>query len=291
MRVVVATGLCLLVVSGTAHGQSRADQESTIAYLHKLQNRDGGFLATAGAKISSLRATNGALRALKYFGGKPPDRDACAEFVKSCFDKDSGGFADAPGARRDVASTAVGLMALVELRIPTESYADAAVRYLGEHARNFEEIRIAAAGLEAVGKRPSQADDWLKEVARLRKPDGTFGTADNVSRDTGGATVVVLRLGGRVEDPKAVLATLDRGELPDGGFGKAGAAGSDLESTYRVVRCYYMLKAKPKAADKCREFIGRCRNADGGFGVAPSQPSSVACTYFAGILLHWLDEK
>jgi hypothetical protein len=165
------------------------------------------------------------------------------------------------------------------------------VRYLGEHARTFEEIRIAVAGLEAVGKRPAQADDWLKEIARLGKQDGTFGTGEGVARDTGGATVIVLRLGGRVEDPKAVIATLNRGERPDGGFGKAGTAGSDLETTYRVARCYHMLKAKPAAADKCREFIGRCRNSDGGYGVAPGQPSSVAGTYFAGIVLHWLAEK
>jgi prenyltransferase beta subunit len=278
-------------VSAQARAQSRADREATVAYLQKLQAGDGGFRAAAGAKNSGLRATNGALRALKYFGGKAPDRDACASFVKACYDKDSGGFADTPGGKPDVATTAVGLMALVELNLPTEAYADAAVRYLGANAKTFEEIRIAAAGLEAVGKQPAQAADWLRQIDRLRNPDGTFGKGDAVARDTGGATVVELRLGVKLKDPRAVIDVLDGGERADGGFGKQGAAGSDLESTYRVVRCYHMLGAKPKAADKCREFIGRCRNADGGYGVAPGQPSSVSGTYFAGILLHWLAEK
>jgi hypothetical protein len=293
MRRILPAGLCLLVVFVSARAQGPADKEATVAYLQKLQARDGGFLGTAEVKTSSLRATNGALRALKYFGGKVPDRDACAAFVKSCFDKERGAFADVPGGKSDVASTAIGLMALVELKLPTEPYADAAVRYLGENAKSFEEIRIAAAGLETVGQRPEQTGAWLLQVARMRNRDrdGTYGKGDGVARDTGSANVVVLRLGGKVEDPRAVIGTLDGGQRADGGFGKEGAAGSDLETTYRVVRCYHMLEAKPKAADKCREFIGRCRNADGGYGVEPGKPSSVSGTYFAGMVLQWLQDK
>src|SRR5207237_4193332 len=34
----------------------------------------------------------------------------------------------------------------------------------------------------------------------------------------------------------------------------------------------------------------RCRNADGGYGAAPGQPSTASTTYFASIVLDWADE-
>jgi prenyltransferase beta subunit len=292
VRRILPAGLCLLAVCVPARAQSAADKEATVAYLQKLQAKEGGFLLTASADRPSLRATNGALRALKYFGGTVPDREACARFVKSCFDRETGGFADMPGGKPDVNSTAVGIMAVIELKLPTAPpLTDAVLRYLGEHTRTFEEIRIAAAAVEALGKRPPQADRWLAEILKGRHDNGTYGQGAGLARATGGATVAVLRLGGKVDDPKAVLDALDRGQRPDGGFGEEGGAGSDLATTYRVVRCYHMLKARPKAADRCRDFIARCRNQDGGYGVSPGQPSSVSGTYYAGIVLHWLEEK
>jgi hypothetical protein len=297
MRRVLLAGLCLLVVSVPVRAQTAEEKKATVAWLRRHQAADGGFLPStrtipSGLKVAtSLRATTTALRALKYFGGEVPDRAVCVEFVKSCFDTDSGGFADRPGGKADVIATAVGIMAVVELKLPTEPYEAGVLRYLGEHAKGFEEIRLAAAGLEAVGKRPPQTADWLKEIVKMRNDDGTFGKGDGAARDTGGAVVAVLRLGGKVDNPKAIVEFLDAGQRKDGGFGKAGAARSDLETTYRVVRCYHLLKARPAGADKCREFIASCRNKDGGYGVAPGEQSSAGGTYFAGIVLHWLEDK
>ena len=56
---------------------------------------------------------------------------------------------------------------------------------------------------------------------------------------------------------------------------------SDLESTYRVMRCFMMLKSNPERLEGLRTFIAKCRNEDGGYGVAPGQPSSAAGTYYA----------
>ena len=100
--------------------------------------------------------------------------------------------------------------------------------------------------------------------------------------------VAILRMGGKVAEPEKVLKLLNSGQRKAGGYGKAGAEG-DLESTYRVVRAFHMLKAKPEGADKLREFIGTCRNKDGGYGVMPGKPSSASSTYFASVILHWLE--
>src|SRR5262249_34299237 len=168
--------------------------------------------------------------------------------------------------------TAVGLMAVTELKLPAERYSQPAVKYLLDNAKSFEEIRIAAAGLEAVEKRPPQINAWLGQVAKMRNPDGTYGKGDGLARDTGSAVVVVLRLGGKVEEPENVLKTLKAGQRADGGFGKADASGSDLETTYRVMRAFHMLKEKPADVAKLQAFIAKCRNSDGGYGVAPGQP-------------------
>jgi prenyltransferase beta subunit len=285
--------LCLAVCVPCLRAQSAEEQQATITYLRGLQADDGGFRPTAAdpAAKSSLRSTSSALRALKYFHGEPRDLKAAAAFVESCYDKASGGFVDHPGGKPEVATTAVGIMAVVEVKRPTEPYAEGVLKYLGEHVKGFEDIRIAAAGLEALAKPGPQADVWLKELARLRHDDGTYGEGDGAARATGGAVVAVLRLGGEVPHRDGVVKTIREGQRGDGGWGKPGTKESDLESSYRVMRCFHMLKERPADVDKLKAFIAKCRNQDGGYGTVPGQESSVGGTYFAAIILHWLDEK
>jgi len=287
-RLFAAFAVLVVTLPGLAEAPDGA--KATIAYLRKLQTKEGGFAPDAGKAKPSLRATSSALRALKYFGGEAPDRGAAGRFVESCFDKASGGFADSHGGKPDVATTAVGAMALVELHLPTGPYEAGVLSYLGEHAKTFEEIRIAAAGIEALGKQPPEAAGWLKRIEKERNKDGTFGGPGD-ARSTGGATVIVLRLGGKVEHPAALIAALDACQRRDGAFSKGESEGpSDLESSYRIIRCYHMLKARPDAA-RVLAFIDKCRNADGGYGVAPGQPSGIGGTYYAGIIRHWLAER
>jgi prenyltransferase beta subunit len=293
----MALGLLAVVVwLGSAWGQppSREEIRATVAYLRGLQNDDGGFSPSRPAREkrppSSLRATTAALRALKYFDGEALDRPGAGKFIERCFDKASGGFADQPGGKPDVVSTAIGIMAVVEVKLPAEEYSTPVVRYLGKHVETFEDIRIAAAGLEAIKQRPSQADHWLEQLYRMRNADGTFGKGDGAARDTGGASVAILRLDGRMMNRDAVVNALLRGQRSDGGWGKAGAAGSDLDTGYRVMRALFMLNEKPNVG-RCQKFVAACRNPDGGYGVAPGQVSTVAGTYFAAIILHWLEAK
>ena len=282
--------LCLLVAALPLHAQSDA-HKAAIAYLQKLQADDGGFRANARAEQSDLPATTTAFRALKYLGAAPRNREGCLAFVQKCFDKDNGGFAARPGGKAEYRSTAVGIMAVVDMKLPIKLYGEAIVKYLDVYSKTFEEIRLSAASFEALGRRPPHAADWLAEIAKRRNPDGTYGKDGNMARETGSAVCAVLRLGDKVEHRDDVLRALNDGQRPDGGFGKAGAAVSDLETCYRIVRAFHMLKAKPRGSERLREFIARCHNEDGGYGVAPGQPSNVSGCYYAAIILHWLDEK
>jgi len=290
--------LVLLVTAvylAPARCQTPEEKRSTVAFLRSLQLQGGGFSPTPAASGSlaaspaSLRATTAGLRALKYFGGEPRDRLACEAFVRSCFDRKSGAFADRPGGQQDVGTTSAGLMAMAELRQPVKDYSAAGVRFLTDAVRTFEEIRIAAAALESIGADSPQARAWLEQIALMRNPDGTFGKDEGVARATGGAIVAVLRLGGKVQDTDAVVRSLLAGQRSDGGFGKEGTSRSDLESSYRIVRAFVMLKKKPDI-EPCRAFVARCRNLDGGYGLAPGQRSNISATYFAAIILHWLNE-
>src|SRR4051794_41105438 len=100
--------LCLSPV----RGQTADEKKATIAYLQSLQTDSGGFLPARDDKAKpTVRATSGALRALKYFGGEPKDLKAAGKFITSCIDKSSGGIADVPGGMPDVSTSAVGGMA------------------------------------------------------------------------------------------------------------------------------------------------------------------------------------
>jgi len=291
MKRFLFVNVCLFVAALPVRGEAPERQKTAVAYLQKLQQKDGGFAPSVDQPVSSLHATDGAVKALDHFGGEIPDKAACADFVKSCFDQASGGFSDQPGGKTSVEATALGIIVVVELKIRAEAAEAAAAKYLSENVKTFEEIRIAAAAFEALGKRPTQADAWLKQIAKLRNADGTYGKGDGAARDTGGAVAAVIRLGGKVDHPDAAIKAMRAGQRADGGFGLQDSSASDLPTSYRVMRSLHMLKSQPKDADRLRAFLDSCHNADGGYGVAKGKPSSASGTYYVSSILQWLDEK
>lgn len=275
------------------HAQDDPGRKITIDFLQKLQQGDGSFSPTPDANKSampSLRATSSAIRALHYFGGSILRKSDCIQFIAGCFDPESGGFADFPKGKPDVFTTAVGLMAVAELKMPLEKYVPAATKYLHANAKSFDDIRIAIAGFEAVKATPADTKDWLNEARKGGNEIGIFGKGPGQARETGSHIVTLLRLGVKIDNPEPILTTLRAGQRNNGGFGKADSEiASDLETTYRVMRCFHMLRAMPKSVEGVRSFVAKCRNEDGGYGVSPAQPSSVSGTYFAVSILHWLE--
>ncbi|MFO0845172.1 MAG: prenyltransferase/squalene oxidase repeat-containing protein [Gemmataceae bacterium] len=280
-----------LLLPGVTLAQTPPERKATVAYLRSFQTEEGGFRPVPEAKAATLRATSSGLRAIRYFGGSAGNLAGCKKFTLSCLDGKTGGFADTPGGKPDVVVTAVGLMALVELKVPTDKYEKAAIAYMADNAKQFEQVRMAAAGLEAIGRSSERNKDWLAELASPAELRRHLRQGQGAGAGHGSAVACELRLGGEVSNPGAVVKALDAGQRDDGGFGKADVEGSDLETSYRVMRTYHMLKAKPKRAGDLRAFVAKCRNADGGYGVTPGTASSLGGTYFAGIILHWLGER
>ncbi|HJZ59476.1 MAG TPA: prenyltransferase/squalene oxidase repeat-containing protein [Gemmataceae bacterium] len=294
MRTPVSLALLLLLPS-VSLAQTREIEDaiqtkiSALKFVYALEDPAGGFKPDPEGKVG-LRATSAAARAIKYLGGKVPNTDKHAAFVLKCFDPNTGGFADTPGGKPDVTVTSIGVMAAVELGVPKEKFAKA-MDYLKANAKTFEEVRIGAAAVEAWGVKDSPFDlePWFEiadKFARMKAPEPPGSGA----RDAGSFAAFRLRLGKELPDRKAVLETLKAGQREDGGWARPDGKGSELETTYRVMRAFMLLKEKPKDPAKLREFIGKCRNADGGFGVQPGAKSSVSGVYYYAIITKWLDE-
>jgi hypothetical protein len=290
MRTTHVAAASLFLIAAHALAQGQIPDRATTAFVEKLRQPDGGYAPDATTARSNLRATAAAVRALNYFDHKPKTEETC-RFVEQCFDKDSGGFADSPGQSPTPGSTAVGALAAVDLDLPGRLYRDGVIRYLSEHAKSPEEIRIAAAAFEAMQTRPPKAADWLRRIEASKNEDGTFGSGRDRARETGGTAVLILRLGGALVHRDVVLQALRAGQRPDGGFGSAAHDGSDLDSTYRIMRAFMMLKERPADPEQLREFVRRCQRASGGYGVTPDDPPTVAGTYYAAAVLHWLAER
>lgn len=260
------------------------DSARTSAYAAGLQNADGGFSARGG-EPSTLAATNAALRSLKNVGGSVRDVPAAVDFTLACRDAKSGGFGPRPGAPPDVRSTAVGLMALKELIALDDATLKSAIRYLDDHVKTFEDVRIAVAGLESAGAKSQVFPRWIELVNAGRNADGTFGAGAAQARDTGGSVVALLRMGAEIGPRSAIADVLKRGQRPDGGWSKDDGP-SDLETSYRVMRAFFMLSETPDLA-RLHGFLASLRSSEGGSSPALGKPADQAGTYFSTTIERW----
>ena len=289
-RFVGVATIALAAIAGPigagARGQTPQELRATAKYVEAFQNKDGGFAAKVGG-ASSLGATSSAIRTLGYVGGANGNVPGSIAYVESCFDKASGGFAPTPGGKPDEGTTASGLMAVAALKVDLAPYVGPASAFLAANAKSFEDVRIAVAGLEAVKAKPPAevADRWLAIVSEGKNADGTFGTGPTRAKETGGRAVALLRMGREPEGRDAILAALRSDQGPDGGWSADGKA-SDLGTSYRIMRCFFMMKAKPDLA-RLRSWLATYRQSDGGYASTVNGPADPGGTYFCGVMLYW----
>lgn len=179
----------------------------------------------------------------------------------------------------------MGLMAMVELKQPLEERLGRTADYFAANAKTLPDTYIAAAALDAAGRKPADPAPWIAGWEAVRNPDGSYGKG---APDTASAVILTLRVGGTVKEPATAARALKAAQRPDGGFSLTGGE-SDLPTVYRMMRALIMLKEKPDV-DRLSAFIARCRNADGGYGPTPGQPSTASATYNAAIVMKWIDE-
>ena len=279
----VLAALASAWMAPTSRAQTPAEMAQSAAYAASHQNKDGGFAPKVG-QPSSLGTTHSALKILKHVGGSVPDVLACVEYVKSCR-VPGGGFAPTPGGKPDVVTTALGLMAASELKINDSEMIREAVAFLGKNARSFEEVRMSAAGLEAIGVYSPDAPRWFHQIQGMRNPDGSFGTGAAVPFATGGAAAAILRMGMPLEHRDAIVKAIRAGQRPDGGWSKDDGP-SDLSSSYRIMRAMYMMHERPDI-DRLLGYVARCRKPDGSYSATPGGEGNLGGTYLGTILVYW----
>ena len=276
--------LALMALSRfAAVGQNVSQMEPTARYMAALQNPDGGFASTPGGK-SGLTTTVSAVRVLKYTGGAVKDLPKCLEYVLSCYDENTGGFAPTPGGKPDVRTTALGMGGLSELKLVSPERLKKTVEYISKNAKEFEEVRIAAAGLESLNTTSPEVPRWTKEILETRNSDGSFGKGRSQPRETGSKVAALLRMKQPLDKKDGVLESLRSGQRPDGGWSRDGGV-SDLDTSYRIMRAFFLMKEKPDL-DRLRGFLASHANADGSFASKPGAKDGGG-TYSCSIMNYW----
>jgi dienelactone hydrolase/prenyltransferase beta subunit len=280
-----AASLAVMCVPLQVRAQTAKESSQTAAYLRPFQNPDGGYSGTVGGK-STLGGTSSALRCLKYNGGTINDVVKCIAFVESCYDKATGGFAQTPGGKTDVGTTATGLMAVGELKLDPKDYATS-VEYFSSNAKSFEDVRIAIAGLESIKTSSPEFSKWTELVNKGRNADGTWGEGATKAKDTGGKAAALLRMGVKIDgsEKAAIVAALRSAQREDGGWSQDGVK-SDLNTSYRIMRCLFMLKEAPDL-DRLRGWLFKHRQSDGGFAGSIGGSADIGGTYLCSIMLYW----
>lgn len=284
--------LALLLFAPVAVAQTPEEKKATLAFIESLRDKEtGAFKVTPDGK-PSLRACNGAAKATKVLGGELADKDKVSKFVLSCYDEKAGTFAD-PGTKADVASTAIGVIVACELGIPKDKF-KAAMTYLEKNAKEFEEIRIAAAAVEAWGVKdcPFAVEPWRKLTLEFLGKHFLNKKGNDGARELGSAAAIGLRLDlpFGAQELGLIAGELTTGQRNDGGWGKSDAKVSDIETTYRVMRALMMLKSPPKDEKKLRECLAAHRNKDGGYATEPGKASSMSGVYYNAIITKWLED-
>lgn len=270
----------------------QAEYAVTAETVRALQNEDGGFSGVKG-EPSTISSTNSAIRVLKHVGSSIPDPIKATQFVKSCYvagENGTGSFSQTPGGKTDLMTTCVGLLAWGDLQMEHGTEVPAALKYLVETAKEYEQVRMSIAAFEAVGVKDKAAfEKWEKQYEAMANPDSTFGTGDKAAMMTGGTIAAFLRMGLPVHEARRILATelIRKNQKPDGGWSASAGDKGDLGTTYRVMRGMFMMDQQPDVA-KLREFIAARRTANGLYAAEPGGAGNLGSTYTATILLWWL---
>ncbi len=147
---------------------------------------------------------------------------------------------------------------------------------------------MAVAGLESIKATSPDVPRWAAQVSEGNAtPTGPSARARRIARRPGRGGRALLRMGIRAEPEQkaAILAALRAGQKPDGGWSE-GDGPSDLNSSYRIMRAFFMMKEKPDLG-RLRGYLARHRQTDGGYASTLRGRASPGGTYSCSIMNYW----
>ncbi len=295
----------LIFFVASASAQAKEEATATLKWIETLRDPATGAWAASPAKTGeklkpSLRACNGAVKAIRHLGAEPTDLDKVKKFVLSCYDEKAGSFSE-PGGKPDASITSVGVIVALEVGIERDKI-KGAMEYIKTNCKNFEDVRLAAAAVEAWGLKEFGAppEAW-RDLMQLDDNVNTI-LKSTVKEQRGDARLLFSHFvtGLRLQDSyrpkkeelaKTFLPILVNEQRTDGGWGKLDSKTSDLETTYRIMRFYKMVDTPPADAKKLTEFLSACRKPDGSYSVEPKADATMSAVYYATTIQKWLADK
>ena len=179
-------------------------------------------------------------------------------------------------------------MAVAALKLDAKPYAEGAIGFFSKNAKTFEEVRIAVAGLEAIKATSPDFPRWIEQVKADQNPDGTFGQGPGQARATGSKVAALLRMGvdARAGARRPRSSPRSAPARSPTAAGREGDGPSDLGSSYRIMRAFFMMKEKPDLG-RLRGYIARHRQSDGGYAPTPGGAADLGGTYSCSIMRYW----
>lgn len=173
--------------------QVRVKLAASIQMIIKVQNKQGGWRYTPGANDSDISVTVlqvVALRAAKNGGLDVPQKtiDRAVAYIKTCYDKNSGGFFYQPGNGLRAAATAAGIYSLQVCGLYDDPMVAKGSSYIVGQAQNWGEFYTyghfyAAPAIYMIG-----GETWQKWYPAIRDR-----LLSDMIADPGDKTVVYWR--------------------------------------------------------------------------------------------------
>lgn len=263
------------------------EKEKAILFLQLLQQQDGGYAGQLSNPVSKLQDTLSSIKALKLLDSAPANVSKTVEFLYSCYDNKSGSFADQPGNKVSVFSTASALIALQDLETKDllKEVLPMAMEFIADNATSPADHFMRIAAFEECKLPPPAPKEAISFFYSIRQKDGSFGDSTFLNAISCAA---ILRAGEKIENTQSIVQTILNAQHSDGSFhGENGE--TDLMTTYAAMRTLVLLDVPPNLS-ALKEYLFSLHHEQGGFGVKPNDPASAGGTYQVISIFKWIEE-
>ena len=258
----------------------------TLACLHALGRKDGGYAVEAAQHSSGLQHTVHVWKALRLLGSDvadvphhPPVRATLLRRVFGWLRRTPRIGAHGPvhraGSHRAAAGWRTGAV-----------WPNGSSRPPGSWSSRPARPPTISWWWRPTKKQPSLArrprGRWSIS-GPLAFPDGTFGESAFANAVCSGA---ILRARQKLDQPEPIIRRLLRAQSAEGGFADHEGP-ADLLTTYAAMRALVLLDRTPDL-DGLRRYLRGLQRHDGGFGVKSGAPASAAATYQGLAVLGWM---
>ncbi len=259
-------------------------RNKTIEYLKSLKTPQGGYSNFTNGDIEP-QPTLSVLMSFGHFGLPPHNPDETLSYIKSYWNKETGGFINPSTGKIEVLSTALGLLLLNAIGAADffNECLPLALNYMNANAKSQEDHFMFIGAIDEC-KISFYPENSVKFFRDMEKQDGSFGSSVLLNAI---ASSALLRLNEKLQNSEAVKNILVSAQQKDGGFAEKGET-SSLWVTYCVMRAIDLLNGSFDSMN-LQNWILSMQQEQGGFA-APGNKASANETYQCLSILNWISK-